>query len=56
VAVFGGKLNYPAYGVLDRLMIRLIMKITGGPTDPATVVVFTDWEQVDDFARVIAGL
>lgn len=55
VAVFGGKLNYPAYGVLDRLMIRLIMKITGGPTDPATVEAFTDWDAVDAFGRQVAA-
>lgn len=48
-AVFAGRLDYPSYGFLDRQMIRLIMAITGGPTDSATVVEYTDWEKVDAF-------
>lgn len=56
VAVFAGKLDYPKYGCLDRNIIRLIMSITGGPTDPQTVQEFTDWEQVKVFARRVADL
>jgi menaquinone-dependent protoporphyrinogen oxidase len=56
VAVFAGKLDYPRYGFLDRMMIRLIMALTKGPTDPSTVVEFTDWRQVDAFARQIGEL
>ena len=56
VAVFAGRLDYPKYGILDRLMIRLIMKITGGPTDPDTVTEYTDWPAVDAFARRICAL
>lgn len=56
MAVFAGKLDYPRYGCLDRLMIRLIMWITGGPTDPATVIDYTDWPSVDQFAaELMAG-
>ena len=50
LAVFAGRLDYPSYSLLDRWLIRLIMAVTGGPTDPATVVEFTDWDQVDQFA------
>ena len=56
LAVFAGKLNYPIYGFLDRQMIRLIMLITRGPTDPTTVVEFTDWASVDDFARRVCRM
>lgn len=56
LAVFAGKLNYPIYGAFDRLMIRLIMWVTHGPTDPAAVVEFTDWAQVDAFGRTIAAM
>ena len=56
LAVFAGKLDYPKYGFLDRQMIRLIMWITDGPTDPASVVEFTDWASVDDFARRVSAL
>ena len=56
LAVFAGKLDYPKYGFVDRQMIRLIMWITDGPTDPASVVEFTDWASVDDFARRVSAL
>ncbi|RPI45859.1 MAG: menaquinone-dependent protoporphyrinogen IX dehydrogenase [Betaproteobacteria bacterium] len=36
--VFAGRLDYPRYGCFDRLTIRLIMLLTGGPTDPRTTV------------------
>jgi menaquinone-dependent protoporphyrinogen oxidase len=56
LAVFAGRLEYPRYGFLDRTMIRLIMWMTKGPTDPATVVEYTDWDRVDAFARRFAAL
>ena len=55
-AVFAGALRYPRYGWFDRFMIRLIMKMTGGGTDTSKEVVYTDWQQVADFAREIAQL
>ena len=51
VALFGGRIDYPRYGFFDRNMIRLIMWMTGGPTDPRSVTDFTDWAQVEAFAR-----
>lgn len=56
LGVFAGKLDYPRYGFFDRQMIRLIMLITQGPTDPTTVVEFTDWAQVDAFGRQVCTL
>jgi len=53
LAVFAGKIDYPSYGPLDRLMIRLIMRMTKGPTDPTAVIEFTDWQQVEEFGRLI---
>jgi menaquinone-dependent protoporphyrinogen oxidase len=53
VGVFAGRLDYPRYGFFDRQMIRLIMWITKGPTDPSTVVEYTDWNAVDTFARAL---
>jgi menaquinone-dependent protoporphyrinogen oxidase len=50
LAVFAGKLAYPRYQFFDRSMIRLIMKMTGGPTDPTMVVDYTDWGAVDAFS------
>jgi menaquinone-dependent protoporphyrinogen oxidase len=56
LAVFAGVLDYPSYRPIDRLMIRLIMWLTGGPTDPATVVEFTDWQEVEAFARAVSQM
>lgn len=56
LAVFAGKIDYPSYRFFDRLMIRLIMWMTKGPTDPKTVVEFTDWDQVESFGRVISEM
>ena len=54
--VFAGKLDYPSYGFIDRLMIRFIMLMTKGPTDPSTVVEFTDWTSVEAFAKALCEL
>ena len=51
-----GRLDYSRYGWLDRQLIRFIMKLTGGPTDPMTNIEYTSWDTVDDVARGIAGL
>lgn len=56
LAVFAGKIDYPRYGFFDRQIIRLIMFITGGPTDPRTVMEFTDWNQVEAFGRLISEM
>ena len=53
IAVFAGKLDYPKYSFFDCTMIRLIMFITKGPTDPTAVIEFTDWQQVESFGRLI---
>lgn len=55
LAVFAGKIDYPRYAFFDRFMIRFIMWITGGPTDPQAVVDFTDWRQVEAFGKLIGA-
>ena len=56
LAVFAGKIDYQKYTFMDRLIIRLIMWITKGPTDPHTKIVYTNWQDVDDFAGVICEM
>jgi menaquinone-dependent protoporphyrinogen oxidase len=56
LTVFAGKIDYPSYRFLDRLVIRLIMVITKGPTDPTAVIEFTDWGQVETFGRLISDM
>lgn len=54
--VFAGRIDYRSYRSVDRFMIRLIMLMTGGPTNPNGVYEFTDWRRVDAFADTIAKL
>ena len=56
VGVFGGELDYQRYGLFNRYVIRLIMKINGGPTDLNTKVEFTDWNEVNRFAARYGAL
>jgi len=56
LGVFAGKIVYPALGTVDRMMIRLIMWMTRGPTDPTGTYEFTDWGKVEEFGRRIAAL
>jgi|TARA_X000001036_G_scaffold249560_1_gene232519 menaquinone-dependent protoporphyrinogen oxidase len=53
IAVFAGKIDYPSYNFLDKFMIRLIMWITKGPTNTKNVYEFTNWDDVDNFAKKI---
>ena len=56
LAVFAGKIDYPRYRPFDRMMIRFIMWITKGPTDPDTVIEFTDWQAVEKFGDLISEM
>lgn len=53
-AVFAGVLDYPRYGFFDKLMIKLIMKITGGPTSGDGPIEYIDWGHVEQFAKKLA--
>ena len=54
--VFAGKLDYPSYGFWDRQVIRFIMLLTRGPTDPGAVIEFTDWLRVEAFGRAVCEM
>ena len=54
--VFAGKIAYPELGAFDRTMIRFILWMGKGPTDPTQTYEFTDWNKVDEFGRMVAGL
>ena len=55
IGIFAGKIDYPRYRFIDKTMIRFIMWMTKGPTDPTGTFEFTDWDAVDAFAREIAA-
>ena len=54
IGVFAGKVDYPNYNFFDKYIIKLIMFITGGPTDTSQSYEFTDWSKVDDFAKELS--
>jgi len=56
IGIFGGQIDYPSYSIFDKNMIRFIMWMTKGPTDPKGKFDFTDWDEVESFGRTIAGL
>ena len=53
-AVFAGALRYPQYDFFDRTMIRFIMKLTNGETNPTKEIEYTNWEKVRQFAQYLA--
>jgi menaquinone-dependent protoporphyrinogen oxidase len=52
--VLAGALRYPRYGWLDKRMIQLIMRITGGETDTSRDIEYTDWAEVQALAERLA--
>lgn len=54
--VFAGMLDYKKYGLFDRIMIQFIMFITKGPTNKNTVIEYTNWEKVEEFAKKVLAL
>jgi len=56
LAVFAGKIDYQKYSFWDRSMIRFIMWMTRGPTDPKTNIEFTDWNRVEGFGRAVSEM
>lgn len=56
LAVFAGRIVYARYSFWDRQIIRFIMWLTRGPTDPRTDVDFTDWAKVEAFGRAVGEM
>lgn len=46
-----GKVDYPHWKWYQVLAIRMIMKITHGPTDSSTIIDYTDWNDVKAYAE-----
>lgn len=55
LTVFAGKIDYPKLRIVDKVMIRIIMWLTKGPTDTSSSHEFTDWEKVDKFTEIISS-
>jgi menaquinone-dependent protoporphyrinogen oxidase len=55
-ASFAGALQYLEYNFPTRLLIRLMMKRAGHPTDTSRDYDYTDWDAVERFAHECAGM
>ena len=53
---FAGAIQYREYDFATRLLIRLLMRKGGHPTDTSHDHDFTDWDAVERFAHECAGL
>ncbi|MGZ0079750.1 flavodoxin domain-containing protein [Methylomonas sp. YC3] len=56
LAVFAGKIDYASCRFLDGHIIRCIMWITNGLTNPNIAIKFTDWASVNAFAKRICHM
>ena len=54
--VIAGKIDYPSYRFIDRIMIQMIMWMTKGPTEANAVIEYTDWAQVEKFGNKISAM
>ena len=53
IDVFAGRLDYQSYSFVDRMLIKMIMKMTHGPTKTDQPIEFTDWNRVKAFSQKI---
>ena len=53
IEVFAGRIDYPKYNAFDKYMIRFIMWMSKGPTDPSKVFELTDWKKVESFGKKV---
>lgn len=56
IGVFAGALLYPHYKFIDKMMIKFIMKLTGGETDTRREIEYTNWEKVNFFGSEFKNL
>lgn len=54
IRLVDGALAYTKYGLLVRWMMKMISRRTGRPTDTSRDYDFTDWDDVEEFARELA--
>ncbi|WP_394132330.1 menaquinone-dependent protoporphyrinogen IX dehydrogenase [Shewanella maritima] len=56
VKIIAGKVDYPSWTWYDSLAIKLIMKMTDGPTGSKDVIDYTDWDDVNQYAEHVVHL
>ncbi len=55
-ASFAGALQYLEYDFFTRLLIKMMMRRDGQPTDSSQDYDYTDWDAVERFGRQVAEL
>jgi menaquinone-dependent protoporphyrinogen oxidase len=55
IRCFAGRLAYPRYGFVTRMIMRAIAKREGGATDTSREHEYTDWAEVARFSDEIAS-
>ena len=56
IGIFAGELHYAKYNLLDRYMMRLVMKLNKGETRLNAHIEYTDWQKVRDFGEEVLTL
>jgi menaquinone-dependent protoporphyrinogen oxidase len=56
MTTFAGALQYREYEFVTRLMIRLMMRRAGHPTDASRDYDYTDWDAVERWAQELAAV
>ncbi|WP_367433126.1 menaquinone-dependent protoporphyrinogen IX dehydrogenase [Snodgrassella alvi] len=56
IGIFAGELHYARYNLIDRYMMRLVMKLNKGETNLNAHIEYTDWKKVREFGEQILKL
>ena len=53
IGIFAGELAYHKYHLVDRYLMKLVMKINKGETNTQAHIEFTDWHKVQQFGTQV---
>ncbi|PIT30558.1 hypothetical protein BGI37_00165 [Snodgrassella alvi] len=53
IGIFAGELHYAKYNLLDRHMMRLVMKLNKGETNLNAHIEYTNWQKVREFGEQV---
>jgi menaquinone-dependent protoporphyrinogen oxidase len=55
VGIFAGPLLYTQYNFIKRMLMKMVMKRGGKPTDTSRDYEYTDWEGIAQYARTFSS-
>ena len=56
VGIFAGELAYHKYHLVDRYLMKLVMKINKGETNTLAHIEYTDWQKVHQFGVSVLSM